>query len=196
MKSKKTLSNDDSSRNYLSVKESLLDRIVTTQILAKPLTFSGSNGDAESRKIRIPFLLICCCLQDTPESPCNCNKILPIIIWLSKLDIISAVKSHDTNHVDGAYLYEINSNSDIIVEHEQLIKADELRNFDFLPPKNANMSRGVAMDSLTAFCQRSGVMVGMAESMLSHNPALRYNSEFMGALHDLKEFRSKVCIQG
>jgi hypothetical protein len=116
------------SKSYFDIKTDQLNAISTIKVVGIPIqTADKPQGNNLQRHIAIEHG--CLCVIDSPDDPCPCRHLPPIIIWLPEDGCIHKYKSDTPNH-DGRELtvFEMDRSVTIFIEKMQAIDLSKVSN--------------------------------------------------------------------
>ncbi len=130
------------SKSFFDLKTEQLNQLSTFKLTGIPIEFPENSQANQTRKF-FPIQVGCNCdhVQDSPENPCPCNSLPPIIVWLPKEKILKSYKSDKGNH-DGRELtvFEIEKDATVFVERLQPINLSRVSGMGNGHPINTNIN--------------------------------------------------------
>jgi hypothetical protein len=128
------------SKSFFDLKAEQLNQLSTLKLIGTSIEFP-ENSQANKTRGLFPIEVGCNCVQDSPENPCPCKDIPPIIVWLPKGKILKNYKSDKGNH-DGRELtvFEIEKDATVFVERLQPINLSRISGIGNGHPINTNIN--------------------------------------------------------
>lgn len=152
------------SKSFFDLKAEQLNQLSTLKLTGIPIDFP-ENSQANKTRGLFPIEVGCICVQDSPENPCPCKDIPPIIVWLPKGKILKSYKSDKGNH-DGRELtvFEIERDATVFVERLQPINLSRISGIGHGHPINTNINTALTLPLATAgpLGALIGILVGVA----------------------------------
>jgi hypothetical protein len=121
--------------NYADYKLQQLQEATTRRVFGHPLEHYENSRMAPNAQSKWFTLNPCLCVWDNDQNPCPCTR--STIWWILASDIVSSGKSDRKSH-DGNELnyYDVNLNSQVIVESTKSVSLKSLMNKKRIPYKD------------------------------------------------------------
>lgn len=102
--------------SYTDLKLEQVNQLKNVQFYGIPIQL-GQNSYSSKMRGCIPIEFGCLCVHDSPDSPCPCRKLPPIIVWLPEDRIFKQSPADKKNH-DGRELtlFEVENTAQIFLE--------------------------------------------------------------------------------
>lgn len=128
------------SKSFFDLKTEQLNQLSTLKLTGIPIEFP-ENSKVNNERGLFPIEVGCNCVQDSPENPCPCKDIPPIIVWVPNGKILKNYKSDKGNH-DGRELtvFEIERDATVFVERLQPINLSRISGIGNGHPINTNIN--------------------------------------------------------